>query len=167
MEKKFYIILFLISLVSIMLLGFSYSKESGISEKKFINEIETDDYRLISSNDGVIRTKYDDGVHINLINKKDISTTYVLLFEEINGKSYNDIYYTLNNGNAIKFDGLIVLDELNSFGIEGDQKNYYLTIDSFEEYDLKMSLKEINYSNCNDFLGTGDCSNNFEVTYGS
>ena len=152
MGKRFYIVLFCVFSLSVVLLGLSYSKESGVNNEIYLADNTNDTYRVIFDNDNLIDTGSNNTMTLSIINMKNEEFNYSIKLEELDDLKYKDVYYTINNGEEIKLkDGVIELGTLNSYGSVGDQGTYQILIYSKCNalYNFKVSLnnKKINTLN--------------------
>lgn len=140
--KRFYVVLFSALCISLLLLGFSFSKESGSNDIADMVEIKNNDYRIVYSNNHRLDTSSNNKVDISVINKSDKKLTFYLYLSEVNEKKYTDVYYSLNeNDEVLLSDGVINLGELNSFGENGDYSNYSIEIYSKSDNNLEFHLE--------------------------
>lgn len=147
MSKRFYIEIFLILIVSIVLLGLSYSKDAGEMRTLALNEKESDVVRVVSLND-MEMNQDNPSNYFNVINKTQEGTKFVVKLIEKHGKSYHvsasvdgGKAYPVNNGTIMEF-------SLKPYGSQGDQKsfNLFLSIDDADNtFDVVIEEVKILY----------------------
>lgn len=141
MGKRFYIILFVVLCGSLLLLGFSYSKTSGLNEGKSLYEEVNDNYRVIYSNDK-LDTKDNKQLDISIINKSSEKRSFFLKLKgDIN--FYQNVTYTIDDGDELPLNnGIIALGSLEKIGVDGDfikrTINLYSESNNVLEYDLDI-----------------------------
>ena len=96
MNKRFYLIILCSLFISLLLLGFSFSKESGLNSSDIV-KFENDDY-LVTYSSSKIDTMEDNNVFVSVVNKDDNIANFYILLEEVNGLSFDDLYYSIDNG---------------------------------------------------------------------
>ena len=137
MEKRFYILLFCILTVSVFLLGFSFSKDSGVAEKIVKISKDTEEYRVIYSNN-VIKLDKEDSFSISIINKSDVSKKFYLSLKEAD-LNYDKVYYSIDDSEKLVLTkDYIYLGELSSYGTLGDHSTYNVRL--FSDTDYKYSF---------------------------
>lgn len=137
MEKRFYILLFCILTVSVFLLGFSFSKDSGVAEKIVKISKDTEEYRVIYSNN-LIELDKEDSFTISIINKSDVSRKFYLSLTEAN-LNYDKVYYSIDDSEKLELTkDYIYLGELSSYGTLGDHSTYNVRL--FSDTDYKYSF---------------------------
>lgn len=147
MGKRFYVVLFSALCISLLLLGFSFSKESGTNDIRDTRETNAEDYRVIYSNNQRLNTKDNNLVDISIINKSPKKNNFYLYLNEINNTKYNDIYYSINNGIEHQLiSDVIELGELNNFGSAKDYSQFTIKIRSINnnKYEFKLDVKTTN-----------------------
>lgn len=152
MGKRFYIVLFCVFSLSVVLLGLSYSKESGVNNEVYLADNTNDTYRVIFDNDNLIDTGSNNTMTLSIINMKNEEFNYSIKLEELDDLKYKDVYYTINNGEEIKLkDGVIELGTLNSYGSVGDQGTYQILIyskcNALYSFEVSLNNKKINTLN--------------------
>lgn len=151
MKTKYYIVLFSAICLSALLLGFSYSKESGTNQETFLKETKDDNFKVVSSNPE-LSTLDEDGTDISIVNRSKKESTIILHLErkeaeEEKDKKKIDIYYSINNSEIKKLtDSDIVLGNLTNYGTENDHSTYNIKITSKSEepiyYNFRVDKKE-------------------------
>lgn len=149
MSKKIYVVLFSVFSLSVLLLGLSYSKESGVNNEVFLADSTNDNYRIIFDEDNFIDTGSNNKVTLSIINIRDEEVNYSIKLDELDGLKYKDVYYTINNGEETKLkDGIIELGSLNSYGTRGDQGTYEILIyskcNALYNFEISINNKNIN-----------------------
>lgn len=145
MSKKFYFVIFCVLMISVLLLGFSYSKESGKNDSIALAGVVSDKYRAIFSDGDRIDTSGNSTKDVSIINKSNELMGFKIILTEINNVEYKDVYYKINDGKEQRLiNGIIELGELNKYGTNGDHLTYKLFIrsGSSEKYTFKLSVKE-------------------------
>lgn len=145
MSKKFYFVIFCVLMISVLLLGFSYSKESGKNDSIALAGVVSDKYRVIFSDGDRIDTAGNSTKDVSIINKSNELMGFKIILTEINNVEYKDVYYKINDGKEQRLiNGIIELGELNKYGTNGDHLTYKLFIrsGSSEKYTFKLSVKE-------------------------
>ena len=128
-----------------MLLGFSYSKESGKNDSIALAGIVDDKYRAIYSNGDRIDTDTNNTKYISIINKSNEHKGFKVILTELNGLEYKEVYYKINDSKEQKLvNGVIELGELSKYGTNGDHMTYKLFIrcGNKEKFAFKISVKE-------------------------
>ncbi len=144
MSKRFYIILFCVLSVSVVLLGFSFSKESGTNDLVALTETIDKEFRVIYSNNKRIDTKENSIVNISLINKNEEISKFYLVLEEVNNNTYDSVYYSIDGAEKKELiNNIIYLGELNSYGKDGDQKFYSIELISHKDENIEFKLNVI------------------------
>lgn len=152
MYKRFYVVLFCVLSISVVLLGFSFSKESGSNDALTLAESKDDEYRVIYSNNKRLNTTNNDNLNISVINKMNKDVDYYLVLDEINNTSYDELYYVLDDYEEQKvINNTIFLGELKSYGKDGDHVSKSLRIFSKKDEELEFKL-DIKYSVANSFM---------------
>lgn len=142
MEKKFYVVLFSALCISLLLLGFSFSKESGSNDIANMAEINKNDFRVVYSNNQRLDTKDNNQVDISIINKSNDKMSFSLYLNEVNEKKYTDVYYVLNDGEEQQLNNNIInLGEVNAYGEEEDHVSFNVKIYSKSEANLNFKLE--------------------------
>lgn len=141
MGKRFYIILFVVLCGSLLLLGFSYSKTSGLNDGNIIYEEVNDNYRVIYSNNK-LDTKDNKQLDISIINRSSEKRSFFLKLKgDIN--SYQNVTYTIDDGDKLPLNnGIVALGSLEKMGVNGDfikrTINLYSESNNVLEYDLNI-----------------------------
>ncbi len=159
MSKRFYIVLFCILSLSVVLLGFSFAKESGNNGLTSLESGSTDEYRVVYSNNQRLDNEENDTVNISIINKMKEEAKFYLVLEEINNNSYDNLYYTIDSGTKKEMlSNEIYLGELNSFGTNGDFTNHTIKlIDNSDKYlEFKLSIKRYDKNDFSSLLKEND-----------
>ena len=91
--KRFYVVVFSVLCLSVVLLGFSFSKETGTNDLSFLDEKENDDYRVVYSNGDVLNTVNNTSTIISITNRKSELVDIVVTFEEKNDLKYKNSSY--------------------------------------------------------------------------
>lgn len=124
-----------------MLLGFSYSKESGISEDNGLLEVNNEKMKVVYSNNKRLNTTNNNSVTLSIVNKTDKLAFYSLELNEVNGTDCNDLYYVIDESEKKDFNGaMISLGELNEYGKMGDQATHTIKIGSKSNQALEFTI---------------------------
>ena len=144
MSKRFYILLVSIMLVSVVLLGFSYSKESGKNDNNFIAEINKVNYRVVFSSDKKLNTVDNSKMEIGIINKDQKINNFALVLSEVDNKNVENVYYSIDGKpNQLLVNGIIDLGELAPYGENGDFAFHTIEISSTSNYKFNMDVQTI------------------------
>ena len=143
MSKRFYFEITAILIASLLLLGFSFSRESGTNSDVVLSEYNDGDLRIVYENKKYMSMD-NSGNHINVINKSDREITYEVSLVEINGKEYKDVSYSLGNDEGFKkLDGNIMELKLSPYGTNGDSAIINLKISTTDpELFFKLDFNE-------------------------
>lgn len=124
-HKRYYLVLALVLLSSVILLGLSYSSNSG-NDKVILNENITDDMRVVYSDGNEILSG--ETTEIGITNLTKDNKKYRIFIKEIIGETKNT-YYQLNNEEKRLLDSnTIIIDDINSYGTNGDYKYNEITL---------------------------------------
>jgi len=135
MNKRFYLIILCSLFISLLLLGFSFSKESGLNSSDIV-KFENDDY-LVTYSSSKIDTMEDNNVFVSVVNKDDNIANFYILLEEVNGLSFDDLYYSIDNGPKQLLTGnTINLGNLDKYGQQNDHLSLELAISSNSKYEF-------------------------------
>ena len=140
--KRFYVVLFSVLSISVVLLGFSFSKESGSNELSFLNEIESNDYRVVFSNGDVLNTVNNSSTELSLTNRKnEISDIYITLKEKDNN-TYKNVFYKIDDGpEHVLVEETIKLGTLNGYGVDGDHQIFKIQVYTKDNSEYNFSIK--------------------------
>ena len=150
--KRFYIVLFSVLVLSVLLLGFSFSKESGSNELYFLNEETNKDYRVVYSNGNILNTVNNSSTMISFINLKNDTTDVVVTLKEKGKLIYKNVFYRVNNGpEHVLADTIINLGTLNPYGEDGDHRVFNLQVYTKDdtEYNFEILINGQVRSNSN------------------
>lgn len=145
MEKKFYILAFVILCSSVLLLGFSYSKTSGVVSEPVSIYDETDSYKVIYSNDEVLSMD-NKSVTFRFINKSNDNVTYRVKIKKDN---LNDVvYYKVDDNEESLLSDMAILEmDLGLFGSNNDSEEHTISIRSNNgdgKYQISFTTEEDN-----------------------
>lgn len=147
MGKRFYVVLLSALFISLLLLGFSFSKESGNGDIAFLSELETEEYIVHFSNDGEIDTSTDNPIDLSIVNKTSKRVSYYLYFDEVDKKILRDVYYSVNGRQEKKLTSEVIkLGNLKAYGEEGDFGLFQVSIKSKNKYRFKLDVKAMDSS---------------------
>ena len=137
-NKKFYFVIILVFSLSALLLGFSYSKESGTNNDALLISDNSSYYRIVYSEGNVLKTESMPSTLVSIINKSDSDVTYMVY---LNNKSDEDIYFSVDGAGEEKYNGGSILNvKLSKFGTEGDQVTFEVTVRS-DEGDVRVPIE--------------------------
>ena len=138
--RRYYVVV--LSLVlSLVLLGLSYAKETSMDSTSNLNDVLSDDFRVIYSIKDNYNTKKDKTFYASVINLSNNSTSYVIDFKEVNDSSYDNLYYKVNDSNEEKFIGSIDLGTLDIYGSNRDHGTYKIEIFSKDDNEYNFSYQ--------------------------
>lgn len=141
MSNRIYITLFCVLTLSLVLLGFSFAKESGTSDVALLDDKSSESFRVIYSDSQNINVKEDNEFDVGIINKSDLFCSYSLVLKENSAFNYDEVYYMINDMPEQKVkDGVIYLGEISPYGQDGDYKKYNVKIINREDVELEFSL---------------------------
>lgn len=139
-NKKFYFVIILIFSLSALLLGFSYSKESGTNNDALLISDNTSYYRIVYSEGSVLKTESMPSTLVSIINKSDSEVTYMVYLKN---KEDNKIYFSVDGAGEEVYDGGSILNvKLNKFGTDGDQVTFEISVRS-DEGDIKVPIEVV------------------------
>ena len=138
MNKKYYIVLILVLVLSVVLFGFSYSKESGEDSILNINNEEINEFKITYQDTNKI--KLNEETNILITNESKDKINYQISLEEISDKKFIDVYYVIDNNKEQKLDKVIYIGELNSYGEDGDLNKHSIRIYSKTQKDLEFNI---------------------------
>lgn len=147
--KRFYVVLFIVLCVSVVLLGFSFSKESGSNnELSFLNEVATGEYRVVFSPSNEINTVKNKSVLVSVVNKSANTSDIYVTLKEIDGKQYKNVFYKVNNGpEHVMVENTIKLGSLEAFKTDGDHNVFNLEVytkdDTEYNFEVFIGNKEV------------------------
>lgn len=150
MSKRIYITLFCVLTLSLVLLGFSFARESGTNDVVGLKELTNDDYRVIYSDSQNI--SIDDSIEfdVGIINKSDVVRSYSLILSEVNNIKYDEVYYSVNDMQEQPLiDGMIYLGEISPYGQDGDYQKYNIKLINKSDEKLEFYLDTKNNSEVN------------------
>ncbi len=142
--KRFYVVLLGILFVSVLLLGFSFAKESSIDRLSSLYELDNSELRIVYSRENKINTKNNTDITLSIINKKNFKREILVSVEEIHNDTYRNVFYKIDNGpEHLLVDSVISLGELAPYGKEGDHKNIKLSIYTKDDNEYNFVIKNV------------------------
>ena len=142
MSKRFYFEIAAILVVSLLLLGFSFSRESGTNIKFSKIEAKYDDLKIVYGNGRYITMS--NSVHYyNIVNTGKEEKTYYIYISEINNAKDYKISYEIDDEVKEVVDGYITSITLKPYGTDGDRiglKIKYIIEDP--ELEFKLLFEE-------------------------
>ena len=137
-NKKFYFAIILIFSLSALLLGFSYSKESGTNNDALLISDNSSYYRIVYSEGSVLKTESKPSTLVSIINKSDSDVTYMVYLAS---KSDETIYFSVDGAGEEAYNGGSILNvKLSKFGTDGDQVTFEVSVRS-DEGDIKVPIE--------------------------
>ena len=133
--------------ISLLLLGFSFSKESGINDTSDMYAENSEEFKVVYANNQRLGTASNNSTDIRIVNKSNKEQSYYLYLEEINGMKYNDVTYRVNASSEYNLkNGIIKLGTLKEYGQEGDTGRFTVTLKSGNSTNLtfKIEVKTVN-----------------------
>ena len=145
--KRFYFVLLIVFVLSAVLLGLSYSKDTGQYGVPEIDQIVDDKYRIVFSSSDYL-TNENLKTDVGLINKSSDTLLYTIkLIPEI-GK---DVKYSINESEYKDLNDRDIYDgKVASFGTEGDFALNKVAIKCSDRCRVKVEIK----SNTKEYLKT-------------
>jgi len=138
MSKRFYFEIAAIMLVSLLLLGFSFSKESGTNNKFARVESTIEDLRVIYGNGKYITSENNDHYY-NIVNKSNKDVTYNIYINEINGNKDYEVSYILDEEEKKVENNFVTSITLKPYGTDGDRIGLHLVF-NIDNPDLEFKL---------------------------
>lgn len=143
--KRFYVVLFSVLCLSVVLLGFSFAKESGTIDTSFLHEEKASEYRIVYSNGNILNTVNNKSTLISFTNKKNESTDIYIKLEEKNKLEYKNVFYKINDGTEhLLVDDLIKLGSFDAYGYDGDNQVYKLDVYTKDDAKYNFVIKIAN-----------------------
>lgn len=139
MNKRLVIILCCFFVISIVLLGASFSQESG--QDKVLSTVQdvSDNMRVIYSSKTV--NKDNKVIDLSIINKSSNIKDYVILVEGL--EDYSNIRYVID-GEEKELSEVIYFGTLSSLGIDGDYKSHNIEFIFDTDIEFNIVVKEYN-----------------------
>ncbi|MGN1337862.1 MAG: hypothetical protein ACI4WW_05240 [Candidatus Coprovivens sp.] len=139
MNKRLVIILCCFFVISIVLLGASFSQESG--QDKVLSTVQdvSDNMRVIYSSKTV--NKDNKVIDLSIINKSSNIKDYVILVEGL--EDYSNIRYVID-GEEKELSEVIYFGTLSSLGIDGDYKSHNIEFIFDTDIEFYIVVKEYN-----------------------
>jgi hypothetical protein len=139
--KRIYIVLLCVFCISVVLLGFSFSKESGTNDLSFLDEFETTQYRVVFSPSKKINTVNNKTILVSFTNKNDILSNVIVTLKEVNDLEYKNVFYKVNNGpEHLLVDNSFELGSLEAFGTDGDHKTFKLDVYTKDKTEYNFNI---------------------------
>ncbi|MBQ8659690.1 MAG: hypothetical protein IJ475_02515 [Bacilli bacterium] len=135
-NRKFYVVIFCVMVLSLSILSLSYSKESGKTQDITYNENEYENFRIVYSD-----TTFESGKNISftITNNSDENRDYSLRVN-LDG-ALGDVYYSLDGmDDQLLVDNEIFNGELNAFGDAGDLASHSIKLYSKSGVQFKYSI---------------------------
>ncbi len=159
MEKRIYIILFCVLCISVVLLGFSFSKDSGTKDLSFLKETDSEEFRVVYNKSNEVNTINDSEIMLSIINKSESSNEFAVTLIEKDNYAYKDVFYTINDGTECKLsNGRIILGSLNKYGTDGDFGTYKINVYTKNnvEYSFKVDVNVSDVFTLSDVINISD-----------
>ncbi len=148
MKKKYYVVLFGALFISVLLLGFSYAKESGTNQEPFLSQYKDEHFKVVYSK-SELSTLDKKGVDISVVNRSNKESIVILSLKrketESKEKKKIDVYYSINDSEIKKVTNEdIQLGVLKRYGTENDQATYNIKITSKSDEPIyyELSIKK-------------------------
>lgn len=137
MSKKFYLIIIFVFALSALLLGMSYSKDSGNDLEFKLREKYDNNFRVVYSNDQVL-TNSNNKIDFGITNITDTKQDYVIKLIN-NGKK--KVYYVLDGDDErVLNDEIIFGSSLAKKGEDGDYVLHTLSVSGDEGFRVKVEV---------------------------
>ena len=150
MRKKYYFIVLFVLILSILILGISFSKESSNEMSAVVNEVNNDKLRIIYKNENLFKLNKEFENDITIINNNSSNVRYAIILSEINGKKYENISYVIDNSEVkqVNDKGIIYIGKLNEYGFDNDLIIHHIKIfannQNSSNYEFSLNIKVIN-----------------------
>ena len=142
MNKRLVIVVASFAILSVVLLGFSFAKESGKEAETYGIQTNTDNIRIVYSNNVI--NKDNKSVDLSLINKSNDIKDYVITIEGIDSNVIGNIKYKLDDGEEKVLSKNIFNGTLSPFGNDGDYVAHHIEFIFDGEIEFKLISKEYN-----------------------
>ena len=137
MSKKFYLLIIFVFATSALLLGMSYSKDSGNDMTLKLNQNYDDYFRVVYSTQQVL-TNANNKIDFGITNITNENQNYVI---KLVNKGNGNVYYKLDDEEE-KLLGkeIIFKSSLNANGTDGDYVMHRLTVNSDKDFRVKVEI---------------------------
>ena len=137
MNKKFYFIMIFIFALSALLLGLSYSKDSGKDMEFKIKESIDENFRVVYSTEQTLSSK-NDSIDFGITNITDKNVDYVIRLSKKNNKN---VYYTLDGEDEKTLNNdRIFTSSLSKKGTDGDYEMHSISVNGDEGFRVKVDI---------------------------
>ena len=140
MSKRLGIIIGAFVIVSILLLGASFAKESGNEGKEDLIRDGSGNLRIVYSNKVI--NKDDKDIDISIINRSDVVKDYVIKVEGIT--DYSKVKYKLDGEDEKQVTDVIYIGALSSYVNDGDYKGHNIEFIFEDDLEFNVTINEYN-----------------------
>ncbi len=132
--------LFFVFAISILLLGLSYSKDSGNDMELKINEMHDNYFRIVYST-GDVLTKESNKVDFGITNITNKNQDYVIKLVNSGDKK---VYYSLDGENEKTLDKEVIFtSSLSKYGTDGDYAMHRLSVNGEGSFNVRLSVSRL------------------------
>lgn len=140
MNKRLVIILCCFFIISVILLGASFSKESGQDKENNMTQDVSDNMRVIYSSNVV--NSNNKVINLSIINKSSNIKDYVINVDGL--VDYSNISYRIDGGDELPLTENIYLGTLSSLGDEGDYAHHNIEFIFDNDIEFNIVVNEYN-----------------------
>ncbi len=148
-NKKYYLVLFLVLGLTLLLFGLSYAKNTGVVNEPVLIKEDIDGISVTYSKSNYLNLQENQEIDLVLINTNSLNTSYEIVVEEENGRSYDDVYYQINDSVSTKLESKVLTTGiLKKIGNKGDIEKVNIKIWSLSKinYKFKITVKMLKNS---------------------
>ncbi len=132
--------LFFVFAISILLLGLSYSKDSGNDMELKINEMHDNYFRIVYST-GDVLTKESNKVDFGITNITNKNQDYVIKLVNSGDKK---VYYSLDGETEKALDKEVIFtSSLSKYGTDGDYAMHRLSVNGEGSFNVRLSVSRL------------------------
>ena len=132
--------LFFVFAISILLLGLSYSKDSGNDMELKINEMHDNYFRIVYST-GDVLTKESNKVDFGITNITNKNQDYVIKLVNSGDKK---VYYSLDGETEKTLDKEVIFtSSLSKYGTDGDYAMHRLSVNGEGNFNVRLSVSRL------------------------
>lgn len=143
MNKKYYLLLIFVFALSALLLGFSYSKDSGDDVDLKLIQDYSDYFRVVYSTDRVLN-KDNKKIDFGITNISDSNQDYVI---KLINNTKDNVYYLLDGESERKLEKEIIFtSSLTKNGDDGDYVMHTLEITSENDFNVTLEINILDTS---------------------
>ena len=137
MNKKFYFIMIFIFALSALLLGLSYSKDSGKDMELKIKENVDEYFRVVYSTEQTLSSN-NDSIDFGITNISDKNVDYVI---RLHKKTNKNVYYTLDGEEEKTLNNdKIFTSSLSKKGTDGDYEMHTISVSGDEGFKVRVDV---------------------------